>query len=215
MRFVLERVTGPSIEPVTLAEAKTHLRTYASDTSEDDYISGLITTARQWAESFTGRALIEQSWKLSLDRRMGNAPTPQNSYSCISGEVDESIAGWYLHKSPVISIGSFVSIDADGTETAIETDTYFLSEENSKWPRIIPVSSWVGDAFRITYRAGFAQGLGSPDPTPSRDDVPQIYKQAIKLYAEALYDRDEKMMPLLMQAAENLLKQERCELGMA
>ncbi len=224
MQFLLERVTQPSVEPVTLAEAKKHLRTYASDTTEDELITRLIKTSRQWAEWFTGRALVEQTWKLNLDRRIGlaparisvPAPSPENGYGWSSGDFNESNAGWLLRKSPVIAITSFVSVDSEGTETEVDSTSYVLESENTKWPRIVPVSGlWSGDAFRIIFRAGFAAGLGSPDPTPDVSYVPDIYKQAILLHAEAFYDRDEKMMPALIQAAENLLKQERCELGIA
>lgn len=41
------------IEPVTLAEAKTHLRVAIDD--DDDYISTLITAARQHVEDYQNR----------------------------------------------------------------------------------------------------------------------------------------------------------------
>jgi hypothetical protein len=221
VRFVLARVINPAIEPVSLAEARVHLRAM-SDSSEDVTITGLIVAAREWVEDYTGRALVEQKWALSLDRRIGAAgqypipfPNPSNGYGWYQGEWSESVSGWLLRKSPVISVTEFVSIADDGTETAITAADYRLVDSDSKWPRIVPVNSWAGDAFRITYRAGYAAGVGSPDPTPDVADVPQRYKQAILLHAEAHYDRDRDMMQRLLDAAENLIKPERCELSLA
>jgi hypothetical protein len=39
--------------------------------------------------------------------------------------------------------------------------------------------------------------------------------QAMKLWAEATYNRDEKMMTLLLDVAQRLVTSERCELGLA
>ena len=57
--------TPPAAEPVTLDEAKAHLKV---DTSDDDaLIASLITAARARAEWHTGRAMMTQSWTLWLD----------------------------------------------------------------------------------------------------------------------------------------------------
>ena len=61
----LQLNTPPAIEPVTLAEAKVHLKV---DTTDDDaLIASLITAARARAEWHTGRAFVTQSWALWLD----------------------------------------------------------------------------------------------------------------------------------------------------
>ena len=52
--------TEPAVEPVTLQEAKTQMR--VCDTADDAYISTLITAARQWVETQTGRAIVNQTW---------------------------------------------------------------------------------------------------------------------------------------------------------
>lgn len=58
-------IAGPGEEPVTLAEAKAWCRI---DTDDDDaLVTALIAAARLEVESFTGRALITQSWRLTLD----------------------------------------------------------------------------------------------------------------------------------------------------
>ena len=61
----LTLITPPAAEPVTLAEAKAHLKL---DTADDDVlIASLIVAARARAEWHTGRAFVTQSWTLHLD----------------------------------------------------------------------------------------------------------------------------------------------------
>jgi len=58
-------IAGPGEEPVTLADAKTWCRI---DTDDDDaLVTALIAAARLEVESFTSRALVTQSWRLSLE----------------------------------------------------------------------------------------------------------------------------------------------------
>jgi len=51
----------PTIEPVSLADAKVWLKVHPDVTDDDDLIRALIKTARVWAESGTGQALMEQT----------------------------------------------------------------------------------------------------------------------------------------------------------
>ena len=58
-------IAGPGEEPVALADAKAWCRI---DTDDDDaLVTALIAAARLEVESFTGRALVTQSWRLSLE----------------------------------------------------------------------------------------------------------------------------------------------------
>ena len=56
---------GPAVEPVTLAEAKTHLR--VDGTAEDTLVASLIVTSRLHVEAGIGLALVTQSWSYFLD----------------------------------------------------------------------------------------------------------------------------------------------------
>ena len=68
-------LAGPGEEPVTLAEAKAWCRIDAAD--EDALVVALIAAARLHVESVTGRALIEQQWRLTLDCPKGRVvPLP-------------------------------------------------------------------------------------------------------------------------------------------
>src|SRR5947199_210729 len=63
---MLRLITPPSIEPVTLAEAKAHLRLEISD--DDALVSDLIGTARELIEEEVARSLITTAWGLTLDQ---------------------------------------------------------------------------------------------------------------------------------------------------
>lgn len=61
----LVRQTAPAVEPVTLTEAKAHLRV---DTSDDDtYITSLIKAAREWVEQYLDRSLVHTQWAMRVD----------------------------------------------------------------------------------------------------------------------------------------------------
>lgn len=64
---MLTQLSPPSAEPLSLAEAKLHLRVDADITEDDGLIAALIVTARQQAEHRTGRALISQQWRYAVD----------------------------------------------------------------------------------------------------------------------------------------------------
>lgn len=228
--FVLERVTNPDIEVFTLAEMKRLLRTFDNVTEQDDEITSLIQAGREWCEDYTGRALIDQTWRLTLQGRLG-------SYAggdIVSGTRDGALPvgyGYYhglysfgrygeimVRKSPALAITSFVSVDSAGAETAIDPTTYELRDADSKWPRIVALngatwSNWLTGDLRITFRAGYADRIGSPQDDASV--VPARYKQAVKLWCEANFNRDEKMMDLLIRQAENMMRLERCHLQIA
>src|SRR5262245_14714134 len=95
----LIRVSDAAAEPVTLAEAKAHLR--VTDDAEDDYINTLITTARSAVEAFTGRALITQRFVLGLSAWPRDARRPW---------VD-------LPRPPLVAVTEVTVYDAAGTPT--------------------------------------------------------------------------------------------------
>lgn len=61
----LTLLSGPTIEPVSLDEAKAWARIDTSD--EDQLLAALIVSARLTLESFTRRFFVTQSWRLTLD----------------------------------------------------------------------------------------------------------------------------------------------------
>lgn len=61
-------ITQPTIEPLTLAEAKLHCRIDSDDTARDTLITALIQAARERAEHLTGRNFLTQTWEAQLDK---------------------------------------------------------------------------------------------------------------------------------------------------
>lgn len=213
MKFVLERVTEPEIEPVTLAEAKRHLGEFEDVTTRDDDVTALITAAREWVEDYTGRALIDQQWRLTFgDAATVDAVTTPTVPNMATEALGTEI---YLRKSPALSIVSFVSVAADGTTTAVDADDYELREADGKWPRIVALNgaAWTSGVYRLVFRAGYADRDVSP--AEGAEVVPERFKMAMKLWIEAMYDRDERMMSVLLDTAKGLIRSERADIGLA
>ena len=213
--FLLERVTEPEVEPVTLEQVRLHLREFASSDA-DAQILALITGAREWAEDYTGRVLVDQTWRLTV-----------TEHPALWQNVDsDTVSGYYrgpyfdrpdgrimLRKSPAIEISSINEVNADGTETLVDASTYELREADSKWPSVAPISGGLPRNARIVFRAGYVDRTGSP--VQDIQMIPQRFKQAVKLWVEAMYDRDEKMMEKLLLAAENCVRPEMVDLQLA
>ena len=63
----LIRIQEPAVEPISLDEAKVHLRVDPDMAEDDALIRGLIATARRNCETQTGRSLVTQRWRLLFD----------------------------------------------------------------------------------------------------------------------------------------------------
>lgn len=59
-------LTAPALEPVSLDEAKAFLR--LDQAEEDGLLGTLITAARLMIEAASSRMLVDQSWRIVLDR---------------------------------------------------------------------------------------------------------------------------------------------------
>lgn len=82
------KTTGPDAEPVTLAQAKAHLR--VTHDSEDELIADLVRAARADVEATTGTALMVQGWRKVFDAApsdfaVGLAPHPVREISAVTG----------------------------------------------------------------------------------------------------------------------------------
>ena len=58
---------APTLTPVTVAEAKTHLRIDSTFTDDDTYIGTLIDVATLAAENYTNLAIMQQTFILQID----------------------------------------------------------------------------------------------------------------------------------------------------
>ncbi len=150
----LRRTVAPVDYPVTLAEAKHQIAELG--TEHDEYITRLIEAATDAVERETARALITQTWELTLD------------------EFDSPIK---LPKPPYQSVTHIKYIDEDGTLQTLSASVYQLSRASQ--PATIELAydqSWPStrcepDAVRVTYVAGYGAAA----------DVPQALRHAILL----------------------------------
>jgi len=171
----LRLVTAPTVEPLTVAEAKTHLRVSGND--DDTYITNLIVAARQAVESGESwsleRSLINTTWRLTLD-----------GFSARVSEIE-------LPRPPVPSITSILYDDAANVEQTLASTRYRLISDadparvmpvyNDEWPDAIDYPGSV----RITYVAGYGATAAS---------VPQAVKQAMLLLIGDMFENRESIL---------------------
>jgi uncharacterized phiE125 gp8 family phage protein len=215
MSMALKIVKAPATTPVSLDDAKKHLRVDFPD--DDDLITAYIAAATEYVDGprgFLGRALIDQTWDYFLDAL--------------------PLVGWWdcaaalpLPLPPLIEVVEVATIAADGTETAWPPENY-LVDTASEPGRIIPTKGWPAPLYgaphavmRVRLRAGY---LGPPPEPPTTGDppaaVPSPIKTAILLHVGDLYRTREttvlgERMLQLPWAAEQLLRPHRFYLPMA
>ncbi len=158
----LTLITAPSLEPMTLAEAKLHLRVDGTD--EDDLITALIVAARRRAEHLLTRALITQTWELTLD--------------------EFPAADIQLPKPGVLSIVSVKYLDSAGVEQTVDSADYALDAATIPgWVLLASDATWPttydgANAVRVRFTCGYG---------PAASDVPADVVAWCKLQVGALY----------------------------
>lgn len=159
----LQLLTPPAQEPVSLAEAKLHLRVDFSD--DDALIGALITAARQAAETITGRQLITARWKYILDG------FPAGCSGSGSTALAFSLPGHaiLIPKPPVQSIQGIDYIDANASAQVMPSTDYVadLACEPARitpvfgktWPHALPQIGSVS----VTFDAGYGGAAAVPE----------------------------------------------------
>jgi len=197
-------ISAPASYPISLVEAKEHLRVGASTTDRDNYINGCIAAATDYVEQFLGRRLIDQTWELYLDA----FPT--------TGDMQIKIPF-----PPLISVLQVAYDDPSGFEQIIATGNYYVDNVSEPgWVVLQTVTTWPTpidaiNSVRVRFRAGYLS-TGSPQVAA----VPPAIKQAILLLiAEMFEHRETSVVGAIVSAmpwsAEQLLRQYRILLGMA
>lgn len=218
-------VTPPSTEPVTLAEAKLHLRIETAMTDDDTYISALITAARQSAETITRRAFIIQVWRLVLDAfpapgvnigsanwygpQWGTSPGPLTTLRP-DGKTGFELV---LDHSPVVSVDALTYTDTDGNTQTLAANQYKV-DPTSEPARVVPAygTTWPATrneiaAVSVQYTCGFGTAAA----------VPEAIKSWIKLRIGAMYENREEVstgrgiVAIDMPFADGLLRQYRIQ----
>ncbi len=150
MRWALQHIDHPSEEPVTLQEAKAHLR--VDDPEQDQWITEAIAAAREFCETFQGRAYVTQRLALSLER-----------WPC-----GRSI---YLPRPPLQSVEAVTYTLADGTVQTFDSALYVV--DTAAEPGAIhlrPSVSWPAEHLGagLPVRVEFTAGYGTASAVPLR-----------------------------------------------
>ena len=164
------RATGPAVEPLTVAEAKLHLRVDISD--DDAYIGTLITAAREWVENYLDRTLITTQ----LILRAAEFPTEELE----------------LARPPMATAGTATAVVitytlADTTTATLSTALYRVDRTTTPG-NVAPVinGTWPSDviedanAVAVTYWAGYG---------PTSASVPATIRHAMLMLIGHWYDR--------------------------
>ena len=164
------RATGPAVEPLTVAEAKLHLRVDISD--DDAYIGTLITAAREWVENYLDRTLITTQ----LILRAAEFPTEELE----------------LPRPPMVASGTATAVVitytlADTTTATLSTALYRVDRTTTPG-NVAPIinGTWPSDviedanAVAVTYWAGYG---------PTSASVPATIRHACLMLIGHWYDR--------------------------
>lgn len=174
--MALSLVTAVTTEPLTLAEAKAQCRVDVSD--DDTLLTSLITSARQFVETFTHRALAPQTWDLKLD-----------AFPC-DGVI-------WLPSPPVTAVGSVTYVDGNGDTQTLTVTTDYTTDlpagPTAQRARVVPAygHTWptprgVPNAVTVRFTAGYtSSGVNL---------VPEAVKQAMKLLIGHWYKNRESVI---------------------
>ena len=164
----LRRVSAPAVEPVTLAEAKSHCRVDID--ADDSLISGYITAARELCEDYLDRALVTQQYVMRLDSFPVEIELPRPPMAS-SGTVTAVTVTYTLTDSGSTATlaSTLYRVDRDSTPGAIR-NLY-----GGTWPsqRDDPGS------ISVTWWAGYGAAAS----------VPQRVKNAILMTVLELYEK--------------------------
>lgn len=194
----LQLVTAPSEPPVTRAMVKAHLRVEHAD--DDALIDTYIAAETAYAEDFTGRAFVTQTWDYFVDR--------------FPPSCDPQIIELPLGK--VESVSDVYYLDGDQVEQTLGAGIYDVDlssvparislTDGQSWPTIYEGVNAV--------RVRFTAGSVDTGVSPATPDVLKDIQLAIMLRVQADYDGGDDA-EALRKAAEVYLRRRRIHLAMA
>ncbi len=170
------------LEPVTLAEAKLHLRLEIDD--DDALVTTLITAARRYCETAIRAALVSQSWTLMLD----SFPSAGGYYNRAIREIWPSLGGlpsglgFYpglipnstgvidIPLPPLVSVTSVNYWDFNGVFQTVNPSTYNISlgipgRIQPQYSLVWPISRPTIDSVQVSFVCG--QGSAELNVSPN------------------------------------------------
>ncbi len=166
MRPQYSTTVAPHSEPITLSQASDHLRVDSTD--DQSYISDLISVAREYFDSVTGRASAETTYLLTAESwgDLFNCPATY--------EIP-------IFRTPLASVSSVQYYAPDATTLTTMATTDYRVVTGAEPGRIQLVSSPPSvddriDAIQITFIAG-------------NNCPPAMSKHAIKMLTANYYDQ--------------------------
>ena len=134
-------LAGPAVEPVSLSEAKAHMRVDTAD--EDTLISTLIVAARVAAEAEIRRVMISQRWRAFIDAWPAD--------------------GIELPVQPALSVEMVRAVDGEGVSTVLAAEDYAFDIADGTLDLINPIAGT--DHYEVDFTAGYgATGTDVPEP---------------------------------------------------
>lgn len=195
----LKLITPPSVEPVTLAEAKLHARIEIDD--DDTLVTSLIIAARRYCETVLRSALITQTWTLYLDgfpggggywnrearqliMGLGGFPTVMMP---TLGFIPNSTGIIDIPMQPLQSITNVKYYDQQGVLQTFPSASYVVSTGTTgriqpAYTQVWPVAQPRIDAVQITFVAGYGDTAAA---------VSETTKTAMKMLVAGLYENRE------------------------
>lgn len=180
--MTLVQTAQDGAEPVSLSEAKDHLRVDSGE--QDMLILGLVSAAREWAEVVTRRALVDTAYRLDL------AGWP--SYGVI-----------VLPRPPLKTLTHVKYYDDANVLQTWATTQYQVSAPVGPWApraeiRLASDAAWPStydrvDAVQVTFEAGYGAS------------VPRAVKSAILILLTHLFEHRGDAAESLPPAARALL----------
>jgi len=166
MAVIYRRLTNPTAEPLTLEEAKAHLRVEVD--ADDDLITALISAARQHAENYCNRSFATAQFAIMADEFPAD--------------------GKGLEIMPdVTSLDEWTYLAADGTEDTIASSDVTVDNNRREVRMTDATVAWPigGSRLTVTVTAG---PLTDSSP-PELPDAAVL--AAIKLILGDLYENRE------------------------
>jgi len=169
MNYSMKLITPPTVEPITVAEAKIYA--HIDHDVDDSIILSWIKIARIEAENYQRRSYYEQVWELSFDDFPDLAPL-------------------LIPRPPLTSIDFIHYYDSDNAMTNMDL-TLFIVDTNHEPGRLAHAYNeiWPSetlrpiDAVRIRYTCGYQEMYGTTTTfAPANTPIPEYVKDAIYLY---------------------------------